>query len=124
MYAEIFIGLRSYYARYPNRRKDAGFHAAMTMSFLFSVASVSAFVLVDYGLHGILFWADAVFSRKFFMLLIGAAVAFTHVFYGRYVDQHASAAPSSASRWKAYVFAYAGVAGVLLAGAISVAFMS
>ena len=123
MYTEIFDGLRSYYARYPSRRAAAGFHAAMTMSFICGVALTATLTLGDYLIHGHISWSVALFSNKLLLMLVGVAIACVHVQFGKYTGRYNSVEPCNPPRWKTYFGVYAFSAGLLLLGAVVISLL-
>jgi hypothetical protein len=121
-YAQIFEGLRGYYAKYPSRRGAAGFHAAMTMSFICGIALAGGITVTDYLLHRNIDWSVALSGRKFLLLLAGVVIAYAHVQFGKSTGRYTSVAPAEPSRWKRYLCIYAGFSGLLFAGALILAF--
>ena len=121
MYTEIFEGLRSYYARYPSRRSAAGFHAAMTLSFLFCVAITAAVTLADYFINGNILWSVELFGNKLALIATGIAVAYAHIQFGKRTGRYNSVELLSPSHWQIYFAIYAGTAAILLLSAVLVA---
>lgn len=121
MYTAIFDGLRSYYASYQSRRTAAGFHAAMTMSFLFSITTVSAVTLADYFINGRLHWSVALFANKLLSIVVGVVIAYGHVQFGKQTGRYNSLEPVRAPHWKSYLWTYVIGATALFIGAIRVA---
>lgn len=119
MYAEIFDGLRGYYAMYENRRAAAGFHAAMTMSFICSINIGVIIALVDYFVNGNLSRSVAFFQNKILLILVGIGIAYAHVLFGKYTGRYDSVDPAKSSRWKRYLIVYGCTSAALLFGAVS-----
>ena len=79
MFAEMFDGLRSYYAGYESRRAAAGFHAAATLSFIACIAIGSGLTLADYALHGNTSRSVTFFEHKVLLLALGALIGYARV---------------------------------------------
>lgn len=124
MYAELFDGLRGYYASYRSRRADAGFHAAMTLSFIFGCSLGSVITLADFALHKNLAWSAEFFANKVLLVGIGIGIACAHVLFGKYAGRYSSIDPSNSSKWKGYMWVYACASIVLLVSSIIVVLIS
>jgi hypothetical protein len=118
MYAEIFDGLRAYYARLPNRRNAAGFESAATLSFIFGANAASLLTVGDYLLNGNQNWSMHLFGYKSLVLLFGCVVAYAHVLFGKHTGRYNSVEPARSSRWKRYLFVYVCASIALTLGTI------
>jgi hypothetical protein len=123
MYTELFDGLRGYYASYRSRRADAGYNAAMTLSFIFGCNLGSVITLTDFALHKNLTWSVEFFANKVLLVGIGIGIAFAHVLFGKRTGRYSSIDPSNSSKWKGYMWVYASASIFLLLSSIIVAFI-
>ena len=123
MYTQIFDGLRSYYLKFNSRRSAAGYHAAMTMSFLFCVNFGAIITLTDCMLHNNLKWATFFFENKALLILLGIGVAYAHVQFGKLTGRYNSIEPADSARWKLYIMLYAGVSILMVVGAVAVSLL-
>jgi len=121
MYTAIFDGLRSYYAGFASRRAAAGFHAAMTMSFLFCVSLAAAAPIAEYLVNGNLDRTVQFYDHKFALVGMGVVVAYAHVLFAKSTHRYQSIDISAPPRWKYYFGAYCFVAAVLFICAVWVA---
>ena len=118
MYTAIFDGLRIYYARYQSRRAAAGFHAAMSMSFLFCCSLIAGTIIADYLVNGSVESIPVIHSNKFALLLVGGAVAYAHVIFAKSTGRYNDIGSVAPAHWKAYLSAYCCLAAGLLAIAL------
>jgi hypothetical protein len=118
MYAEIFDGLRAYYAGFPSRRATAGFNAAATLSFVFGANAASLLTVGDYLLNGNQKWSMHLFEYKSLFLLFGGVVACAHVLFGKHTGRYNSVEPARSSRWKRYLAIYVCCSVALTIGTI------
>jgi hypothetical protein len=121
VYTEIFDGLRIYYAGYESRRAAAGFHAAMTMSFLFCITIGAALPIADYLINGTIDWSVALFANKPLLILAGVLSAYAHVKFGKETGRYSSVEPVPVPHWKVYLSFYATCTTLLFFGAILLA---
>lgn len=120
MYTELFDGLRGYYASYPTRRKAAGFHAAMSLSFLACCNLSSITTLADFALHRNIDWTLELAGKKALLLAVGVVVALAHVWFGKSTGLYASKAPAKSARWKRQITLYACVSAILFLSMLGV----
>ncbi len=118
MYIAIFDGLRIYYARYPSRRASAGFHAAMSMSFLFCCSLIGATTIADYLVSGNLERVTVFYGNKFALLCVGGAIAYAHVLFAKSTGRYNAVDGAAPPHWKSYLSAYTGLAAALTVAAV------
>ena len=121
MYAEIFDGLRGYYAGFESRRDSAGWHAAMSMSMFCCLDVGAAIPIADYLIYGGHDLAGVLYENKLGVLLIGVAIAYAHVLFGKHTGRYKSLEPARSSRWKRYLFIRASITAALMLTAILIA---
>lgn len=114
-------GITRYYANHASRREAAGFHAAMSMSFLCCIALASGITLPDYFLHGNIERSVVLFAPKFTLLLLGLAIAFSHVQFAKATGHYHTFVPPEPSPWRLYLCVYAAITILLFVGALVVA---
>jgi len=124
MFATMFDGLRAYYSGYESRRAHAGYSAAASLSFITSVALVSAITLFDYALDGNLDRTIKLAENKLVSLACGALVFYGHVLLAKRTGRYYSLDRTAPRRWKFYFALYSGGALILMIAAVSIAFIS
>jgi len=122
-YAELWDGLRGYYASFSKERKSAGFSAAMALSFLFGVnlASIVSILLLASGQF---IYFDWLFGNTVVLLLFGISDAYAHVRFAKSTGRYNSTDPPQSTTWKRVLTIYAVVTAALFVSAIAVAYFN
>ena len=122
MYAEMIDGLRSHYETRTKDKASAGYHAAMSMSFLFGVCAAALCVVVDGALTGELGFVIWAHDHWPLIALFGVGTAWGHVRYAKHRNVYHNVGPPKSSAWRSWFAAYCMTALVLLLMAVVMAY--
>lgn len=118
MYIEILDGLRSHYEKRLKDKGSAGYHAAMSMSFLFGLSAAAIFIIVDAfrsrRLHGLMWLYD----HKVWLVVFGIVTAWAHVQYAKTKHVYDKTGPPMSSLWRPWFIGYCIFAALLIVCAL------
>ena len=123
-YDILFDGLRGYYCSYSRERNSAGYSAAATLSFLFSINLMGGAVIAAFLASGDLSHLDGLFDHRLILLPIGVAIFAAHVLYAKSTSSYDSKEPCRVVNWQRLMWAYVGVTGFIFVSAMACALAS